>query len=71
VAEAAVHAEFQLGFEQHLGERRIVRRPRAKPARSQARVRSGGSAGPGYAAFKAIAEEYELPETWKRDGRIY
>ena len=31
----------------------------------------GASAGPGYAAFKAIAEDYELPEIWKRDDRIY
>jgi hypothetical protein len=41
VAEAAVHVELQLGFEQHLGEDRIVLRPREKPARSQPRVRSG------------------------------
>jgi phytoene dehydrogenase-like protein len=32
---------------------------------------NGVSAGPGYAAFKAIAEDFELPEIWKRDDRTY
>jgi len=32
---------------------------------------NGVSAGPGYSAFKAIVEDYELPEIWKRDDRIY
>jgi len=32
---------------------------------------NGVSAGPGYCAFKAIAKDFELPEIWKRDDRIY
>jgi phytoene dehydrogenase-like protein len=32
---------------------------------------NGVSAGPGYCAFKVIAEDYKLPEIWKRDDRIY
>jgi phytoene dehydrogenase-like protein len=32
---------------------------------------NGVSAGPGYGAFKAIAEDFGLPEIWKRDDRIY
>ena len=32
---------------------------------------NGASAGPGYGAFKAIAQDYVLPEIWKRDDRIY
>jgi phytoene dehydrogenase-like protein len=32
---------------------------------------NGVSAGPGYTAFKAIAEDYDLPKIWKRDDRIY
>lgn len=32
---------------------------------------NGASAAPGYCAFKAIAEDYDLPEIWKRDDRIY
>jgi phytoene dehydrogenase-like protein len=32
---------------------------------------NGVSAGPGYCAFKAIAEDFKLPEIWKRDDRIY
>jgi phytoene dehydrogenase-like protein len=31
----------------------------------------GLSAAPGYNAFKVIAEDYGLPEIWKREGRIY
>jgi len=31
----------------------------------------GVSAGGGYAAFKAIADDYKLHEIWKRDDRIY
>ena len=26
---------------------------------------------PGYSAFKAIAEDYDLPKIWQRDDRIY
>ena len=32
---------------------------------------NGVSAGPGYTAFKAIADDYDLPKVWKRDDRIY
>ena len=32
---------------------------------------NGASAGPGYCAFKAVAEDFKLPEIWKRDDRIY
>jgi phytoene dehydrogenase-like protein len=32
---------------------------------------NGVSAGPGYCAFKAAAEDFKLPEVWKRDDRIY
>jgi phytoene dehydrogenase-like protein len=32
---------------------------------------NGVSAGPGYTAFKAIAEDYKLPAIWERDDRIY
>jgi len=32
---------------------------------------NGVSAGPGYCAFKAVAEDFKLPEIWKRDDRIY
>jgi hypothetical protein len=32
---------------------------------------NGVSAGPGYSAFKAIVEDFGLPEIWKRDDRIY
>ena len=32
---------------------------------------NGVSAGPGYSAFKAIAEDYDLPKIWERDDRIY
>jgi phytoene dehydrogenase-like protein len=32
---------------------------------------NGVSAGPGYGAFKAIAEDYKLPEVWKRKDRLY
>ena len=31
----------------------------------------GLSAAPGYNAFKVIAEDYGLPEIWKRQDRIY
>jgi phytoene dehydrogenase-like protein len=36
-----------------------------------ARGGGGVSAGPGYGAFKVIAEDHGLPEIWKRDDRIY
>jgi len=32
---------------------------------------NGVSAGPGYTAFKAIAEDYDLPKIWERDDRSY
>jgi phytoene dehydrogenase-like protein len=32
---------------------------------------NGVSAGPGYSTFKMIAKDYELPEIWKRDDRLY
>jgi phytoene dehydrogenase-like protein len=32
---------------------------------------NGVSAGPGYAAFKTIVEDYDLPRVWRRDDRIY
>ncbi|MEE8386272.1 MAG: NAD(P)/FAD-dependent oxidoreductase [Dehalococcoidia bacterium] len=32
---------------------------------------NGVSAAPGYGAFKEIAEDFGLPEIWKRDDRIY
>ena len=32
---------------------------------------NGVSAAPGYGAFKAIAQDFGLPEVWKRDDRIY
>jgi len=32
---------------------------------------NGVSAAPGYTAFKVIAQDFGLPEIWKRDDRIY
>jgi phytoene dehydrogenase-like protein len=32
---------------------------------------NGVSAAPGYTAFKSIAEDFDLPAVWKREGRIY
>ena len=50
------------------------------PARRQGRTDIAGlylcpgngvSAAPGYTAFKVIAQDFGLPEIWKRDDRIY